>query len=354
MLYGDAEVWQEFGWRGMRIFPTDTPAACGPSCELVEHGRPPGRMSRTGRTAGPATSGGELLAGEQFLGEHRVLGRARGRRGGAAWRDSRAAGPDHAHPSLSLAGSTSALVEDLVAVALLGQEQLAVVGEVQLAGVAGHQRVEVGRLAVALGRRMRPSRCASSWREPNVPETWISTLASGRSMAKLPTFERIRCRISPRRNLPYRSSRSAFGVWPGDERQVEALGEPAELLEVLADDRARARRGSGSSSSADDVVLGRVLAGEAVLVAPLGDGVFHAHGRPAGRRGPRCSCASAIQPFVSSSRHGTSYFFGPIRLKTSSSRPSSRTSVAVRPSRRRAWIWAVTRKTGAGSRWTSS
>ena len=34
--------------------------------------------------------------------------------------------------------------------------------------------------------------------------------------------------------------------------------------------------------------------------------------------------ASAIQPRVSSSRHGTSYFFGPIRLKTSPSRPSSR------------------------------
>ena len=64
--------------------------------------------------------------------------------------------------------------------------------------------------------------------------------------------------------------------------------------------------------------------------------------------------ASAIQPRVSSSRQGTSYFFGPIRLKTSASRPSSRTSVAVRPSRRRAWMWAVTRKTGAGSRCTSS
>ena len=64
--------------------------------------------------------------------------------------------------------------------------------------------------------------------------------------------------------------------------------------------------------------------------------------------------ADAIHPFVSSSRHGTSYFFGPIRLNTSPSRPSSRISVAVSPSRRRAWIVAVTRNTGAGSRWTSS
>ena len=64
--------------------------------------------------------------------------------------------------------------------------------------------------------------------------------------------------------------------------------------------------------------------------------------------------AVAIQPWRSRSFHGTSCFFGPISEKTSSSRPSSRTSVAVRPSRRRAWISAVMRKTGAGSRWTSS
>ncbi len=45
---------------------------------------------------------------------------------------------------------------------------------------------------------------------------------------------------------------------------------------------------------------------------------------------------------------------GPISEKTSDSRPSSRTRVAVRPSRRRAWRSAVNLKTGAGSRCTSS
>src|SRR5437588_186473 len=59
--------------------------------------------------------------------------------------------------------------------------------------------------------------------------------------------------------------------------------------------------------------------------------------------------ASAIQPRPSSSRHGTSYFFGPIRLKTSPSRASSRISVAVGPRRRRAAMWAVTGETGAGA-----
>ena len=79
-----------------------------------------------------------------------------------------------------------------------------------------------------------------------------------------------------------------------------------------------------SSRTRDEVVLDGVLAGQAELVAPLGDGVFHpaSAGRPS-----RTSwhCASAIQPFDSRTRQGTSNFLGPIRLKTSSSRPSSRT-----------------------------
>ena len=47
------------------------------------------------------------------------------------------------------------------------------------------------------GRRMRPRRWASSWREPKVPETWMTTLASGRSMAKLATFDTINSLIFP-------------------------------------------------------------------------------------------------------------------------------------------------------------
>ena len=95
----------------------------------------------------------------------------------------------------------------------------------------------------------------------------------------------------------------------------------------------------------DEVFLDGVLAGQAELVAPLGHGVLHSRrsGSPS-----RISWhwASAIHPFVSSTRHGTSYFLGPIRLNTSSSRWSSRTKVAVSPSRRRAWMSAVIRNTG--------
>src|SRR5262245_838496 len=58
-----------------------------------------------------------------------------------------------ASPRGALGGRDLALIEDFVCVALFGQEHLAVVGEVEFAGVAGHERVEVG---VALAGRLRP------------------------------------------------------------------------------------------------------------------------------------------------------------------------------------------------------
>ena len=64
--------------------------------------------------------------------------------------------------------------------------------------------------------------------------------------------------------------------------------------------------------------------------------------------------AGAIQPCDSMSFQGASYRLGPISENTSPSRPSSRTSVAVSPRRRRAWRSAVIRKIGAGRRCTSS
>ena len=48
--------------------------------------------------------------------------------------------------------------------------------------------------------------------------------------------------------------------------------------------------------------------------------------------------------------HGASYRFGPIRLEHSPSRPSSRTSVAVRPIRRRAWRSAAAATTAPAAR----
>ena len=72
------------------------------------------------------------------------------------------------------------------------------VGEVHLAGVAGDERVEPRGLAL-LGAQDPTEPLGLFLAEPKVPETWIITLASGRSMAKLPTFERTSLRISPAR-----------------------------------------------------------------------------------------------------------------------------------------------------------
>ena len=95
-------------------------------------------------------------------------------------------------------------------------------------------------------------------------------------MAKLPTFERTSRRIAPARNRPYRSSRSAFEVCAGDQRQVEPLGDPSQLLEVLADDQHPVVGPVVPlEQQLDQVFLDRVLAGQAELVAPLGQGVFH-------------------------------------------------------------------------------
>ena len=44
-------------------------------------------------------------------------------------------------------------------------------GEILFSGIAGDERVEMSQFAPDLGRKIRPKRCASSCREPNVPET---------------------------------------------------------------------------------------------------------------------------------------------------------------------------------------
>ena len=90
-----------------------------------------------------------------------------------------------------------------------------------------------------LGRSTRPRRWASSWREPNVPDTWIATDASGRSIEKLATLLTTSSWISPARNAWNSFWRSATVVSPVMTRRVEALGQRVELVEVLADDQGR-------------------------------------------------------------------------------------------------------------------
>jgi hypothetical protein len=47
-----------------------------------------------------------------------------------------------------------------------------------------------------------------------VPDTWIATLASGRSIEKLATFDTSRVEISPLRNASKRASRTFCAVCP--------------------------------------------------------------------------------------------------------------------------------------------
>ncbi len=61
---------------------------------------------------------------------------------------------------------------------------------------------------------MRPRRCASSCRDPNEPDTWIATDASGRSIEKFATFETTSLLISPDRNASNSRCRSFTGVSP--------------------------------------------------------------------------------------------------------------------------------------------
>src|SRR4051794_4897114 len=67
----------------------------------------------------------------------------------------------------------------------------------------------------------------------------------------------------------------AVGSRPRDEWDVEALVHLPKLPKVLADDQ-NVQIGILFEQASYDIFLGGVLAGDAVLVAPLGDGVFHA------------------------------------------------------------------------------
>lgn len=137
-----------------------------------------------------------------------------------------------------------------------------------------------------------------------------------------------------------------------DDRGIEGLTELVELVEVGTDDESGGV-GVTREDRFDHCVLGACRRTQLVAFLrlghrvrhPLGVGERHTHLHTVGRGDPTCA---------SMSFHGASYRLGPMSENTSPSRPSSRTSVAVRPRRRRDCRSAVIRKTGAGSRCTSS
>ena len=124
---------------------------------------------------------------------------------------------------------------------------------------------------------IRPSRCASSWREPNEPDTWMATDASGRSIEKLATLLTTSLVISPVRNASNSRWRSLHGGLAGDEVRVQVLRERVQLVEVLADDQGRVALVLGDELL-DHAVLARGGRGEPVLLLRLGGRVGHAVG----------------------------------------------------------------------------
>ena len=128
-------------------------------------------------------------------------------------------------------------VEDRVAVALLGEEALAVLREVLVDGVARDERVEVGRqarllraqqaaeaLGLLLARAERPGHLDGDGRLGQVDRE-VRDLADRRAPC-----------VVPSRNSWYSRSRSSTGVAPVSFGRVERVRELVDLVEVLADD----------------------------------------------------------------------------------------------------------------------
>src|SRR5580704_3576453 len=65
------------------------------------------------------------------------------------------------------------------------------------------------------------------------------------------------------------------GGLAGNERQVEAVAQLPELVQILANDE-YLLVGVLVEQVSDHIVLGGVFAGNTVFTAPLSDGVFHA------------------------------------------------------------------------------
>ena len=91
----------------------------------------------------------------------------------------------------------------------------------------------------ALGRSSRPSRCASSCRDPNEPDTWIATAASGRSIEKFATLlttSRLDLAGPERLEEPLPLLDGGVAL---DDRGVEVGADLVELVEVLPDHQRR-------------------------------------------------------------------------------------------------------------------
>src|SRR5262249_38241821 len=143
-------------------------------------------------------------------------------------------------------------VENLIAVSLLGQEQLPMVGKVLFAGVAADERVKMGHLAAALGsqdapqtlRLLLPRTERARYRDQDVGVGQVQ-----REVADLRQDQRTHLAGA---ELAIQILAVGAARLPGDERDVEALAQLPQLLQILSDDE-HAAIGVAVQQTGDDV-----------------------------------------------------------------------------------------------------
>ena len=102
-----------------------------------------------------------------------------------------------------------------------------------------------------------------------MPETWIATLASGRSMAKLATLLTTSRFNSPRRKAIVELLALGGVGAPGEQRRVQLVGQLFQLVEILADDE-HLILGVLARQLVHDLRLDGILRRHAILLALLG------------------------------------------------------------------------------------
>jgi len=132
-----------------------------------------------------------------------------------------------------------------------------------------------------------------SCREPNVPETWMASEASGRSIAKLATFEtastRMRLAEIGKQLVAFALRRTA-----GDDGSPSGFASAFQLIEIHADQQRGFAR-MPVEDGADGVDFRGFSDAMRNLSRASADGVGHLQSSGMGRR-TSVHCAVAIQP----------------------------------------------------------
>src|SRR5271166_3661227 len=167
-------------------------------------------------------------------------------------------------------------VHDLITVALLGQEELAMMGKVHLAGVTGDERVKAGRLLSFLGTKDSPQPLGLFLPAAERAGDLDHHVGVGKIDGEIANLRQDEPADRPGPELSIQVFSLGVRGCAGDQGKVAALGDPSQLLEILADDQYPVLGPVVPlEQQLDQVFLDRVLARQAELVSPLGQGIVH-------------------------------------------------------------------------------